>query len=641
MLLKKNTFGFRLNLYIASLITLIALIVFSAFYIVSRNTLLSSAKENAKNIAEKNVNKIDGIVGECAKIPYNLSLIIENHGMNKEELVSILKEIVKNNKEIYGSAIAFEPYSYNSQEKLYAPYVYKKNGKLKSINLNNESYQYLYQDWYQIPEYLNKPVWSEPYYDEGGGNILMTTYSVPFYNKVNGRRKFRGVITVDVSLDWLDSLVSSIKIYNHGFAFVVSSTGTIVTHPNEKFIMNETIFSLAEEHHLPNLRKMGRMMIKGKSGFEKIHGITFRGKSRIYFTPLHSNNWSLAVIFPDNELYANLNNLSLIILLIGIIGMAIILLTVAAVSKKLTNPLSSFAEAATEIGSGKFNVALPQIKSNDEIGGLYLSFKKMQVELNNYIENLKRTTADKEKIESELRIAHKIQMDMIPKLFPPFPERDDIDLHAFLDPAREVGGDLYDFFFIDDDKLAIIIGDVAGKGVPASLFMAVTRTLLRSKMIKGTSTAEVIDQINKDLIQDNDSKLFVTLLLCIVDIKTKTIEYTNAGHNPPYIVTKDRKVNPLKDKHGMALGLFDLKPYGSSKYVLNNGDKFVLYTDGINEAMDVDHNLYDYERFEARLNETNNLTAKESTSLILNDIKTFTRDAEQSDDITLLVFSIK
>ncbi len=641
MSIKKNTFAFRLNLYVVSFISLIALVIFTSYYLVSRNILLSSAEENAQNIAEKNVNKIDGVILECAKIPQNMALVIDNRRMDKSELVSLLREIVSNNKEIYGSAIAFEPYSYSSKEKLFAPYVFRKNGKLKTINLADSGYQYLYQDWYQIPKYLNKPFWSEPYYDEGGGDILMTTYSVPFYRTIEGRRRLWGIITVDVDLNWLAKIVSSIKIFRHGFAFVVSSTGTIITHPNKKFIMNESIFSLAEENNIPNVRTIGRKMIKGKSGFEKIKGVTFSGSSRIYYTPLSANNWSLAVMFPEKELYANLNNLSLMIFAIGIIGLIIIVLAVSGVSKRLTRPLSSFAAAAAEIGSGKFNVSLPQINTEDEIGDLYLSFKKMQVELNNYIENLKRTTADKEKIESELRIAHKIQMDMVPKLFPPFPDRDDIDLHAILEPAREVGGDLYDFFFVEEDKLAVLVGDVAGKGVPASLFMAVTRTLIRSKITKNTSTAEVVDQINGDLMENNDSKLFVTLLLCIIDLKTKTVEYTNAGHNPAYIVSKEGNLTSLKDRHGMALGLYDFKPYTSSKCSLKPGDKIVLYTDGVNEAMDTKGNLYDYGRLENCVVKAKGINAAETTALIYNDIKTFTKDAEQSDDITILIFSFK
>lgn len=641
MLPKKNTFAFRLNLYVVSSISLIAVIIFTSFYFISRDILLSMAEESAKNITEKYVNQIDAVIGKSAKIPYNIATVIENGNPKEEELIALLKNIVTNNEEVYGSAIAFEPFGFDENKYFYSHYVYKSKGEIVTSNLNDPKYEYFYQDWYQIPAHLEEPVWSEPYYDEGGGNVVMTTYSVPFYKTENGIKKFWGIITVDIALDWLDSLVSSIKIYETGFAFVISYAGTFVTHPNNDFILNHTIFSLSEEYNIPDLREIGKKMIKDESGFRELNGVTIKEDSRIYYTPFNSNNWSLGVIFPDKELYADLNNLSLIIIVIGLFGLVFIIATVTEVSKRLTKPLNQFAKAAGEVGSGKFNTELPQITSKDEIGELYNSFKRMQVELNNYIENLKATTAEKEKMQSELRIAHQIQMDMVPKIFPPFPERDDVDLFAVLDTAKEVGGDLYDFFFIDDERIVVLVGDVAGKGVPASLFMAVTRTLIRSKFTRGISTAKVVDQINRDLMQNNDSQLFVTLLLCIIDLKTKEMEYTSGGHNPAYIVSEDGTITTLKDRHGMALGLFDVMPYTSSTYQMKQGDKFILYTDGVNEAMDKNGDIYDYERFENMLGKIKDLSAKESIEIILKDIKKFAEGAEQSDDITLMVVTMK
>jgi len=641
MLPKKNTFAFRLNLYVVSSISLIAVIIFTSFYFISRDILLSMAEESAKNITEKYVNQIDAVIGKSAKIPFNIATVIENGNPKEEELIALLKNIVTNNEEVYGSAIAFEPFGFDENKYFYSHYVYKSKGKIVTSNLNDPKYEYFYQDWYQIPAHLEKPVWSEPYYDEGGGNVVMTTYSVPFYKTENGIKKFWGIITVDIALDWLDSLVSSIKIYETGFAFVISYAGTFVTHPNNDFILNHTIFSLSEEYDIPDLREIGKKMIKDESGFRELNGVTIKEDSRIYYTPFNSNNWSLGVIFPDKELYADLNNISLLIIVIGLFGVGFIVTTVTEVSKRLTKPLNQFAKAAGEVGSGKFNTELPQITTKDEIGELYNSFKKMQFELNNYIENLKATTAEKEKMQSELRIAHQIQMDMVPKIFPPFPERDDVDLFAILDTAKEVGGDLYDFFFIDDERIVVLVGDVAGKGVPASLFMAVTRTLIRSKFTKGISTAKVVDQINRDLMQNNDSQLFVTLLLCIINLKTKEMEYTSGGHNPAYIVSEDGTITTLKDRHGMALGLFDVMPYTSSTYQMKQGDKFVLYTDGVNEAMDKNGDIYDYERFENMLGKIKDLSAKESIEILLNDIKKFAEGAEQSDDITLMVVTMK
>lgn len=641
MLPKKNTFAFRLNLYVVSSISIIAAIIFISFYLISRSIILKSAEQNAKNITEKYVNKIDAVIGRVAKIPFNFAMVIENGMLNEQQITKMLQNIVSNNNEVYGSAIAFEPFSFDNNKYFSSIYVYKNGEKVVTANLNDPKYEYFYQDWYQIPAKLGKPVWSEPYFDEGGGNTLMTTYSVPFYKTENGIRKFWGIITVDVELNWLNKLVSSIKIYDTGFAFVISYAGTFVTHPNKNFIMNHTIFSLSEEHNIPSLREFGRKMIDRKSGFEKLNGVTIKDDSRIYYTPFNSNMWSLGVIFLDKELYADLNNISLLIVVLGFFGLIFIIATITTVSKKMTKPLNLFTLAAKEIGSGKFNSKLPEINTKDEIQELLTSFKQMQFELNNYIANLKETTAEKEKMQSELRIAHKIQMDMVPKIFPPFPERDDVDLFAILDSAKEVGGDLYDFFFIDDEKIVVLVGDVAGKGVPASLFMAVTRTLIRSKITKGITSSVIVDQINRDLMQNNDSQLFVTLLLCIIDVKTRTMEYTSAGHNPAYIVTKDGKITSLKDRHGMALGLFDLQPYSSSIYQMEKGDKFILYTDGVNEAMDKDGNIYDYSRLENMLGKLQNMTAKESTELILKDIISFANGAEQSDDITLMVVTLK
>jgi len=641
MLPKKNTFAFRLNLYVVSSISIIAAIIFISFYLISRSIILKSAEQNAKNITEKYVNKIDAVIGRVAKIPFNFAMVIENGMLNEQQITKMLQNIVSNNDEVYGSAIAFEPFSFNNNKYFSSIYVYKNGEKIVTANLNDPKYEYFYQDWYQIPAKLGKPVWSEPYFDEGGGNTLMTTYSVPFYKTENGIRKFWGIITVDVELNWLNKLVSSIKIYDTGFAFVISYAGTFVTHPNKNFIMNHTIFSLSEEHNIPSLREFGRKMIDRKSGFEKLNGVTIKDDSRIYYTPFNSNKWSLGVIFLDRELYADLNNISLLIVVLGFFGLIFIIATITTVSKKMTKPLNLFTLAAKEIGSGKFNSKLPEINTKDEIQELLTSFKQMQFELNNYIANLKETTAEKEKMQSELRIAHKIQMDMVPKIFPPFPERDDVDLFAILDSAKEVGGDLYDFFFIDDEKIVVLVGDVAGKGVPASLFMAVTRTLIRSKITKGITSSVIVDQINRDLMQNNDSQLFVTLLLCIIDLKSRTMEYTSAGHNPAYIVTKDGKITSLKDRHGMALGLFDLQPYSSSIYQMEKGDKFILYTDGVNEAMDKDGNIYDYSRLESMLGKLQNMTAKESTELILKDIISFANGAEQSDDITLMVVTLK
>jgi phosphoserine phosphatase RsbU/P len=636
----KKSLTYKLNLYVVSLIAIIAFAILIFLYSASSKMLLSSVEANARNIAEKNVNKMDAIIERSSKVAVSIASVIENTNLNDNEIIEMLKSIVKNNDEIYGSAIAYEPYMQDKKNFYYAPYVYKNSGIVKYKNLNSAQYDYFYQGWYQLPKILHKPVWSQPYYDTGGGNTMMATFAVPVYKTINGKREFIGVMSIDIALDWLEKIVSAIKIYKSGYAFVVSQSGEIITHPNKKFILNESIFSLAEEHHLPQLRETGRRMLRKESGFVRLPGLN-GAESRLYYTPFRSNDWSIAILIPESELFKDIYNLAGIILLIGLTGILIIVFTISFVLKKLTRPLISLSAAASQIGNGTFDVALPKVETEDEVGQLNKSFKIMQMQLSDYVEDLKRTTIEKERMQSELRIAHQIQMGLLPKTFPAYPERDDIDMHAFLEPAKEVGGDLYDFFFTDSDNLVMAVGDVSGKGVPASLFMAVTRTLIRSKITREACLPAVVDSINRDLKDDNDTGLFVTLIVCKVNLKTREVEITNAGHNYPYILSKNGNIRQLKDKNGMALGVLDIQPYTSAKHILQHGEKLVFYTDGINEAMDKLYNEYDYQRFEKALLEIKDMTAKQSTEYILKDIRNFTKGAEQSDDMTCLILELK
>ncbi len=469
----------------------------------------------------------------------------------------------------------------------------------------------------------------------------MSTYSVPFYKFIDGSREFCGIVTIDIALPWLQQIISDIKILETGYAFLISKHGTIITHPNEDWMMNQTIFSLAEEYNNNDLRVLGRMMIDGMSGFTSYPSIKSDESNMIYYASLPSNGWCLAMIFPQNELYSHLRVLSLMLLLLGIGGLVVLFVLIKYISKKATEPLHQFAETVKHIGGGDLDFKLPEYQANDEIGMLNRSFGTMRDELKQYIDDLQNTTVAKEKIESELRVAHQIQMGMIPKLFPPFPDRPDIAVHAVLEPAKQVGGDLYDFFFIDGNKFLFGIGDVAGKGVPASLFMAVTRTLFRSKAEPKMTASELVTLINNTLCEDNESQLFVTYFLGILNVDTGELDFSNAGHNYPYILRKDGNVEQISETHGMALGLFGEIPYKSNRLKLNRGDRIILYTDGVNEAMNPDFEEFTNERLEAIFPSLIKKEPKECTAEIMRVLKEFTLGADQSDDITLMAIKFK
>jgi len=249
----------------------------------------------------------------------------------------------------------------------------------------------------------------------------------------------------------------------------------------------------------------------------------------------------------------------------------------------------------------------------------------------------RNTELSKERIESELRIAHDIQMGIVPKIFPPFPDRKEFDIHAVIEPAKEVGGDFYDFFFIDENRLCFSIADVSGKGVPASLFMAVTKTLVKAKSRLVITPDKILSEVNNELCDENDSCMFVTIFCGILNTQIGEVEYSNGGHNLPYLIKNNNTVEQLENTSGMALGVICDTKYFTKKIKLLKSDSLYLYTDGVNEAMDSDGNQFSYQRLEKFLKKSNNIPTKEITQNSINEIKKFTKGAAQSDDITILV----
>ncbi|HBL73661.1 MAG: hypothetical protein A2W90_14245 [Bacteroidetes bacterium GWF2_42_66] len=633
--MKRNSLSFKIISRILLSCLMLGLVIFSVYYYYTRTTIERTTRENAIFLAENTIKKIEEVIKPSEMIPNNLAWIIETGSIHNDSIFSFLSKLVKNNPSIYASAIAFEPHLIPDGQKYYAPYAYRNGDKIETMILGSADYNYFIMDWYQIPATLKQPYWSEPYYDEGGGGALMSTYSVPFFMNKNGQRILGGIITIDISLKWLTEIVNSVKIFETGYAFLISRNGVYVTHPNQSQIMNETIFTKAKELNEPKMREIGRDMIKGNSKLTSLY-LKNKGDVWIYYTQLPSTKWSLAVVYPDNEMYASLHKLNIIVFLLSLAGLTILVFFTISIINRLISPLTKFAKSARVIAQGNFNTELPQIETNDEMKELHDSFEFMQKELANYIVNLKETTSAKEKIESELRIAKEIQMGMIPHIFPPFPNLPEIDLFASLESAKEVGGDLYDFFLVDEYRLCFAIGDVSGKGIPASLFMAVTRTLLRSVADKNKSTAEIVSSINKTLSFNNESNMFVTFFLGILDIRNGELKYCNAGHNPPVLIKNKQGADYFKITKAIPVGLFEEFVYTEESIFIETDDQIFLYTDGLTEAENVNNELFG----DDQLIEVLRKNAVSSPKLLIKEtMKEVSRHVNgyiQSDDLTMM-----
>jgi sigma-B regulation protein RsbU (phosphoserine phosphatase) len=630
---KKRSLVFKLVIFISGSAALIFIAIFFFNYNFSKKMIRKHVEENAQNFALRIVNKIESVLYGVEDVPDNIAFLLKHEDLDRGKVLELLQMAVLNNAEIFGAGIAFEPYAFDKNSLYWAPYYNKeKHGLVLDWIGIDDSDRYFHDDWYQIPRELNKPYWSEPYFDQ----ILMTTYSVPFYENTPDGRKIKGIICADISLEWLTKIVSSIKVLDTGDAYLISKNGAILTHNVKDLIMNESIFGVAEERNDKALREIGRKMIKGESGLVSFKSIARGKKSLMYYVPVPSTGWTLAVLFPEDEFLADIRKLNQRVALLGCTGMLLLVGVIMAISRSITKPLSMMAVVAQEIGTGDLDAVVPSIKTGDEVGKLADAFRYMQVALKDYIKRLTAATAAKERIESELKIAHEIQTSMLPRIFPAFPSRKEFDIFATMEPAKEVGGDLYDFFLINDRKLCFIMGDVSGKGVPAALFMMITKTLLKNAALQDLSADEVLFRTNNIIALDNESAMFATVFCGILDTQTGEVEFSNAGHNPPLVCRKAGGYEYIDVGSSFVLGPMPNFKFILKKIQLAPGDTLFLYTDGVTEAMNNKKELFSEDKLKIALTALKDNKTVDIVSALRHEISVFVKDEPQSDDITML-----
>ena len=331
----------------------------------------------------------------------------------------------------------------------------------------------------------------------------------------------------------------------------------------------------------------------------------------------------------------------------GITVLAVVLFLVVYIGflrREVVSPILTIAGEARRFAED--NVArldlLEQIRKKDEIGTLARAIGRMETDIVQYVENLTAVTAEKERIGTELNVATQIQADMLPRIFPPFPERDEFDIYATMTPAREVGGDFYDFFLVDQDHLAVVIADVSGKGVPAALFMVIVKTLIKNHTQTGMAPDQVFETVNRQLCENNEAGMFVTAFLGVLEISTGRFTYVNAGHNPPLAALGGRPYDWLPSKRGFVLAGLEGVRYRQQEIVLCPGDSIFCYTDGVTEALDPADALYSEARLRAffRGRDLEGRPLAEQLDLLRRDIAAFAAGAEQADDITMLLLRI-
>ena len=638
-MLRNMTIGWRMTVLILAGAGCILGAIIGYAYITARHLLEQELREKACYLAEGTASRIETVQRAVEKVGQGLSLQFDREAMKPADIYPILESIVRQNGEVFGSAFAPAPDYFEAYGRR-APYVCRSQelgGSLLQLDLAESNYQYEVRDWYTLPRDLGRATWTEPYFDEGGGNALMVTYSIPCY--VGGRsNEFLGVVTCDVSLSWLTDMMVSLNVGKHGYAFLISANGTYMTHRRKDFIMNETVFSVAEESGVGALRDIGRRMLRGETGFGELISFVTGEASWFSFAPVPSTRWTVGLVFPKKELLDKVISLSRTLALLGILGFVLLLIVALAIARSITRPLRQLEAATKTLSTGNLDVPLPAIEGEDEVAWLSRSFDAMRKNLKTHVEQLRVTTAAKERIESEIHIARSIQMSLVPRTFPPFPERDDIELYAMLDPARDIGGDFYDFFMEKDDHLCLVVGDVSGKGVPAALFMAVTRTFLRTIWNVERDPAATLTRLNNELARDNEPSMFVTLFCARVHLPTGRCLYANGGHNPPFVIRGDGSVERIPKVKGTLVGGMEDMVFEEGEIDLKPGETLFLYTDGVTEAMNPDEVLTGENWTVDELKKVCSKDCEGMISGMREALKRHAAGAEQSDDITMLAF---
>lgn len=507
--------------------------------------------------------------------------------------------------------------------------------------------------WFKNANVTGRLFWTEPYID-AFGHGLMVTCSEPIETS---NSNYHWVAASDVTIETINQWFIGTQIGKLGYAMLIDKKGNVIARPGLSAGDRKWDESFKTENILRSnnteLEAIARNMTAGNTGVERCR--FEEGEKFIAYAPVKYVNWSVGIVMPVEEVVApalatkeriasasidsasrvnyktnNIKNLFILVfaaLFLVVSGLSLFF------SRNITSPVMKLKKGSEALGKGDLEYHV-DVRTGDEFEDLADSFNKMASDLKDHIDRLRRTTAEKERMHKELEIARGIQQSILPES-PPLVEG--IDLAALNIPAQEIGGDFYDFIPLSKDRWGLVIADVSGKGIPAALFMALSRTLIRASTASNPAALEAINQANRMICEDSKTAMFVTLFYAILDAKSRTLTYVNAGHNPPVLFQSESSRVAMLKAHGIALGVVDDAGLESSEMELKSGDVLMLYTDGVTEAMNENNEEFGLERAVNLIRDSRMLSAQEMAKMIKDEVMAFSGALPQYDDITLMI----
>ena len=624
--------AFKQSMMILAAITVVFGLIFGIMSYKTQDMLNKMTVENGEETSRANVNYIDKLFNAGKLVGDDVATTLGKRKMTKAELDTFLLQSLTNARnlvpQIVAVVLAYEPGMGPETPK--GEFMRLARFTENEIKLVTGGH-YDDKEWYYSTRDGKTSRWQEPFIGEFVPEPI-AVYTVPIFQKnKNGEEVLAGVLAIDMSIDFLKDEISSIPVSNSGYAIITSAKNVAVAYPksiaqgkrNREIVVKE-IRGNSQVDFDRQTRDSSGLFLGTVAGGEE---------SAIYYTTIKANNWTFMVVWPIEKYLKDQSSMRKLFLILAIGGYIIILIIILLISFRVAKPLKELAIAARKLGRGNFNVTIPQITGRDEISEFAGAFSNMLTELKDHIERQK----DMKRIERELDLARNIQLSMLPGS--EHDENSDDDRHElapFLLPAKEVGGDFYDFFKIDNDHLCVVIGDVSGKGVAAALFMMVARIILRTTTKNLKSIVDAFNRTNFALAKRNKLNMFVTVWAGIIDLRTGHIDFASAGHNPPAIRHSDGSVEFIKSKAGLVMAAMEETIYKPQTYDLKQGDTLFLYTDGVTEATNSNNVLFGDNRLLATLKMGGERSTADTCTLVKKEIDNFVQDAPQFDDITML-----
>ena len=629
----------KLSVKVSLWVVMFAAVIFIAalgfLFYQSREAVRQEAISRATQILDKTSLRVESILNRVEVATDMTEWLVQRHPDKADSMFVYSRGMLLNNPDFYNCSIAFEPYYFKNQGRYFSAYSKHDGDSIRTIQGGSDNYQYFFMDWYLMPSLLDHPCWTEPYMDldtPTNTSEMVTSYCMGIKNKAG---EMVGVINTSLSLSWLSQTIQAVKPYPNSYSIMIGRGGTYFVHPDSTKITRQTIFTQTILQPDTALTALGHAMQRGEEGIKRMN---IGGEdSYVFYKPLGKTGCSMAIVCPESDIFGGFDRLRRTVMTIVCVGLLLMLYFFIRIITRELNPLRRLAKEAEAIASGQFDTQLPDFQRIDEIGQLSQSFSNMQQSLVRYIEELKDTTAQKASMENELQVASGIQMSMLPSKFP---DREGLDMYASMTPAKEVGGDLYNYL-LKDDSLYFCLGDVSGKGVPASLFMAQVTRLFRTLANQQMAPADICTHMNEALSGDeNPTNMFVTIFVGLVDIQSGHLSFCNAGHNPPVIGGGEHHGDFLNMLPNFPIGVMPGLQFQGEEIDNIKGRPLFIYTDGLNEAENREYVQFGDDHLLDILRNTHFDTARQVVETLAAEVERHRDGADPNDDLTMMCLRI-